>query len=71
MSALHILQQACFISKVQASQALLTSSGSSKVQETASEDTVRMLDNPVSDTFDNRRFRTPVQLFGILKAHRL
>lgn len=49
----------------------LTSKASSEVLGDRSADTERVLVRPVRDTLDSRRLRMPLQLFGILKAHRL
>lgn len=49
----------------------LTSKASSEVLGDGSADTERVLVRPVRDTLDSLRLRMPLQLFGILKAHRL
>lgn len=49
----------------------LTSKASSEGLGDGSAEIERLLVRPVRDTFDSRRFRIPLQLFGILKAQRL
>lgn len=49
----------------------LTSKASSEGLGEGSAEIERVLVRPVSETFDSRRLRIPLQLFGILKAQRL